>query len=249
MYRLYSFLAILFIALNLSADNTRKFPRNEAISAEMAQTLTGNSAKVKQIFAYKQSGMVAALYSVGSQRMPQDLLVFWREAGSELVLIRQVLSEKGESYLKPEIFKLNEYTFVNISTEPAGSGGFVADSIYFLAPDGSMHEVPFQQASEIYEQLAASDQTILTGGEREFYVEDSTMKFAFWIAQPGDPHCCPSGGPVTGTYRLTGSPNYDSFSRSYRPNFNIVVDQIETREGSAEVAGSSKISSPSAEGG
>ncbi|MCI0411765.1 hypothetical protein L0222_03070 [bacterium] len=136
-------------------------------------------------------------------------------------------SEPGETFSKPVLFNASSYQFLNISTEPNGSGGFVLDQFLWFAPDSSVHSVEFQQASEVYENLAKSHEVVITGGEKEFFYKDGRMKFEFWLAQQGDPHCCPSNGTVTGTYKLTGAPKYDSFTRRYQARFQILIDQIE----------------------
>ncbi len=53
------------------------------------------------------------------------------------------------------------------------------------------------------------------------------MKFLFWISRVGDPHCCPSGGVVTGTYKIQGTPKYDSFTRRYSADFKILIDEMQ----------------------
>lgn len=227
-------LAILFTLIYIQPGSfaANMYTQEEALSSDIVENLLGRPAKPKAIFPYKSLDLVAAVYSIGSGRLPQEAILLWRKNDTgNFELISKVLSEKGESFAKPDIFTIDQYSFVNLSTEPSGSGGFVREVIYWLAPDRSLHEVRFQPASEIYENMLASGEIVLSGGEKEFFVDGNAMRFQFWLAEPGDPHCCPTGGSVTGTYKLSGSPDYDSVRRQYQANFVVTVDQLHHSKG------------------
>jgi hypothetical protein len=163
----------------------------------------------------------------GTKRMPTDRLTVWmaKERGYEPLYSFD--SGIGETFEKPNTFTVDGFHFLNISTSPSGSGGFVQENILWIAPDNSIHPVDLQLASETYENLASPDEIILNGGEKEFFVQDNQMKFEFWLAHEGDPHCCPTAGVVTGTYKLAGKPKYDFFERKYTGKLEIQIDQFQ----------------------
>jgi hypothetical protein len=199
----------------------------DLLSPDIAEMIIGQPAKLRESFKYENGNLVTQIFSLGTTRQPKEVLLIWHKVADQFSLAGKQESFSGETFDKPLLFEVNNYKFLNISTEPYGSGGFVSDTILWLAPDHTIHEVEFEQASGIYESRVASDQVILTGGEKEFFFEEDQMAFQFWIAQQGDPHCCPSGGIVQGTYKLEGSPKFDSFSKEYRADFKILVDQLQ----------------------
>jgi hypothetical protein len=196
-------------------------------SADIAESIIGQPAKLRESFQYEQGNLVAQIFSLGTTRQPKEVLLIWNKESDQFTLAGKRESFSGETFEKPLLFEVNNYKFLNISTEPSGSGAFVSDIILWLAPDHSTHEVDFEQASVIYESRVPSDQVVLSGGEKEFFFEENQMAFQFWIAQQGDPHCCPSGGTVQGTYKLEGAPKFDSFSKEYTADFRITVDQMQ----------------------
>jgi hypothetical protein len=187
------------------------------------------ASQLKESYSLKveDAEILAARYNTDTKRQPQEVLLIWVKKAQGYELAHKMESGPGEMFSKPILFTANNFKFMNISTEPNGSGGFVFDQFLWFAPDGTAHAIEFQQASEVYEKLADSNEVILTGGEKEFFYDEDRMRFEFWVAREGDPHCCPSGGTVTGTYKLVGAPEFDSFTRRYQPNFQILVDHID----------------------
>jgi hypothetical protein len=216
------------ISVPLPAFAKKYYTKAEILSPETAETVMETTSALKDSYTLTlpKVEVIATLYSIGTKRQPRETLIFWmkKEPGYEFGY--KIESGLGEVFSKPVLFTISNNNFVNVSTEPNGSGGFVADRFLWFAPDGTVHAVEFQQASEVYEHLAKSDEVILTGGEKEFFYDGDEMKFEFWLARQGDPHCCPSGGTVTGTYKLVGDSKYDSFTRQYQANFQIMVDHI-----------------------
>ena len=223
--------ALVFAVLScvsVPAFAKKYYTQAEVLTSRSGEALLETSSVLKDSYrlTLQQTEVIASLYSIGTKRQPREVLLFWlkKERGYEHVY--KLESGIGEIFSKPVLFTMSNHSFVNISTEPNGSGGFVADQFLWFAPDGTVHPVEFQQASEVYEHLAKPDEVVLTGGEKEFFYDDNQMKFEFWLARQGDAHCCPSGGTVTGTYKLVGESKYDSFRRQYQPSFQILVDHI-----------------------
>jgi hypothetical protein len=225
--------ALLFailISAPLPALAKKYYTKTELLSSQTGETLIETASKLKDSYSLTlpKLKVLACVYSIGTKRQPREVLFFWVKKDQGYELVYKLESGPGEIFTKPVLFSIATYSFLNVSTEPNGSGGFVADQFLWFAPDGTVHPVEFQQASEVYEHLAKSNEVILTGGEKEFFYDDNQMKFEFWLARQGDPHCCPSGGTVTGTYKLVGDSKYDSFARRYEANFQILVDHYFT---------------------
>jgi hypothetical protein len=219
-------LLTLVTGLQIEAK-TKPYTTKDLQTPDIAERIIGQPAKLRESFKHDNGNLVTQIFSVGTTRQPKEVLLIWQRETDQFNLAGKQESFTGETFDKPILFEVDHYKFLNVSTEPSGSGGFVSDKILWLAPDHTIHEVQFDQASEIYESRVASDQMVLTGGEKEFFVEENQMGFQFWIAQQGDSHCCPSGGTVQGTYKLEGSPKFDSFSRKYTADFKITVDQMQ----------------------
>jgi hypothetical protein len=218
---------LLISSVLVKADSSRTFTKSDALSTEAFEEITGKKGQLLQTYSYDSGNKLIGVYRTGSVRLPQDLLLLWQRTPSGYVFVHQQETMPGNTYEKPVLFSIHDFEFLKIATAPSGSAGFVTYTMLWLAPDRTAHEVDFQEASEVFEGLVGEDEIVLTGGEREFFYDENEMKFQFWIAQAGDPHCCPSRGEVTGTYKLVGSPNFDNFARKYSPNFQIQIDQLE----------------------
>jgi hypothetical protein len=171
--------------------------------------------------------LIVAVDHNGTKRMPVDRANVWIAKEKGYQSLYSFDSGIGETFEKPITFTIDGFHFLEIPTSPTGSGGFVQKNVFWLAPDDSIHAVDLQSASETYENLAAPGEIILNGGEKEFYVQDDQLKFEFWLAHPGDAHCCPTAGRVTGTYKLVGKPHFDFFERKYVGRMEILVDQFQ----------------------
>ena len=225
-------IALLFLLLVTGLDMDARMERNNVTkrdfhSSTVVESILGRPAKLKNSYPFQQQKMVALLYNSGSDRRPEEILVLLQTSPKDH-LVYKWETAPGETLEKPILFTANNFTFLNISTEPAGSGGFVEDAMLWLAPDGTAHEVSFERASEMFEGLVGEGEVVLNGGEKEFYYQDNQMKFEFWVAREGDPHCCPYK-MVEGTYKLQGDPKYDYFTRKWVSDFRILVDELSTK--------------------
>ena len=225
--RLFLFLLISFSAFALA--NSHVLSKQQLLSKKQA-----NYFDLK----FENKELLVTVDHHGTKRMPTDHLTVWiaKERGYEASYSFD--SGIGETFEKPDTFTIDGFHFLNISTSPSGSGGFVQENIFWVAPDDSVHPVDLQPASETYENLASPDEIILNGGEKEFFVQDNQMKFEFWLAHEGDPHCCPTAGIITGTYKLVGKPKYDFFERKYVGKLEIQIDQFQ--HSSASIASNSR---------
>lgn len=214
-----SLLLIFLIMLStLSLANGESLSKQELLSKKPA-----NYFDLK----FENKEILVTVDHKGTKRMPTDHLVVWILRGNRYESLYAFDSGIGETFEKPATFTINGFHFLGISTSPSGSGGFVQESIFWVAPDDTIHPVNLQRASETYENLAAPDEVILNGGEKEFYVQDNQMKFEFWLARDGDAHCCPTAGLVTGTYKLVGKPKYDFFERKYVGDIKIQIEEFQ----------------------
>lgn len=131
---------------------------------------------------------------------------------------------ESEGFEAPVLFRQQGESFIHVSTVPAGSGAFVTDTIFWIAPDGTMHQIEFENAAEAYENKVDAQETVLTGGPG-LYCAGNQLKFEFYIADRADPHYCPTAGKVTGSYKIVGEKIFYSNTNSYGSTFKIVVDQ------------------------
>jgi len=113
---------------------------------------------------------------------------------------------------------------VHVSTTPAGSGGFVTDTIFWIAPDATMHEIEFVDAGEAYEDTIDGEEMVLAAGSGVKYT-GGKLKFEFYIADAVDPHCCPTAGKVSGDYEIVGAGEFDPITKQYSSTFKMVATQ------------------------
>jgi hypothetical protein len=129
----------------------------------------------------------------------------------------------SDSFESPVVFRYHGENFLHVSTTPSGSGGFVTDTIFWIAPDATMHEIEFENAAKNYESKVDPEETILSGGGVN--CDDGKLTFEFYIANDDDAHCCPTGGKVTGNYEIIGTKQFDPTTKQYSSNFKMVVQK------------------------
>jgi hypothetical protein len=137
---------------------------------------------------------------------------------------RQLETMKSDGFEKPVLFHYQGEYFVHVATVPEGSGGFVTDTIFWIAPDATMHGIDFEDAAEAYEQKVDAEEVVLSGGSGVNYSRGE-LKFEFYIANKADPHCCPTAGKVTGNYQIVGEKKFDPVTRQYSSSFKMVPTQ------------------------
>ncbi len=140
------------------------------LSADVAETIIGKQVHLRESYTYHEANLLACLFRMGTKRQPQDALLLWHQTPNGFELIHHRESLPGETYDKPVPFIANNFTFLNISTEPSGSGGFVQDTMLWLAPDGTAHEVDFHPASEVYEGITGNREIIMTRGRTGIFL-------------------------------------------------------------------------------
>lgn len=148
-----------------------------------------------------------------------EMLSFRPSGGGEALM-----TMKSNGFDRPVLFRHHGENFIHVSTTPAGSGAFVTDSIFWIAPDATMHEIGFQSASEAYEDKAGVQETVFTGGSG-VSCTGGKLKFEFYIANDGDSHCCPTAAKVTGNYEIVGNMQFDPIAKQYSSTFKMVARQ------------------------
>lgn len=129
---------------------------------------------------------------------------------------------ESDGFKAPMLFQEQGESFIHVSTIPTGSGAFVSDTIFWIAPDGTMHEIEFENAAEAYENKVNAQETVLTGGPG-VYCTGNKLKFEFYIAHKADPHYCPTAGKVTGNYKIVGEKAFDSNTNLYSSTFKMMA--------------------------
>jgi hypothetical protein len=139
-------------------------------------------------------------------------------------LLHTLKSQTGLPFEKFIRFRQNEESFIYGSTSPEGSGAFMTEAIFWIAPDGALHPIVFEHAGRAYENHVTEREFILTGGPGiEF--SNGRLRFEFFIAKKGDPHCCPTAGKISGVYKIIGEKNFNPKSGQYSCTFKLVVDR------------------------
>lgn len=165
-------------------------------------------------------------------------LKFLAPEGNQYRLLHKMKSAPGEAFETPVLFEAGGESFFYVSTTPSGSSGFVTESIFWFAPDSRLHPIGFEQAGQVFESLVEDGEMVLGGGPGIIF-SDQGLQFEFAIARAEDPHCCPTGGVVTGFYRIVGEKNYDPATKQYTCTFNIVPDVFQ-RDTSSDLADASQ---------
>jgi hypothetical protein len=153
-----------------------------------------------------------------------DLLRIFRAVGDGYRLARQFEDQGGDGpstsgYERPEGFRLRDEFFVHVMLQTFGTGNFHQDTILWIAPDGSLHDVTFVAPATIYKNRLRKGEGIWKGEVNQFTF--SGASFGFWIWRNGDANCCPSGSEVTGEYRLLGAKRFDAATKRWSANFRI----------------------------
>lgn len=133
-------------------------------------------------------------------------------------------SEDGMPFEKFVRFQANAQSFIYASTAPEGTGAFMTENIFWIAPDRTIHPVSFEHAGRAYENKVTEGEFVLTGGPGILFSKGRLL-FEFLIANYGDPQCCPTAGRISGTYKMIGEKEFDAPSKTYSSTFKLVVDR------------------------
>jgi hypothetical protein len=177
----------------------------------------GQISKISLVSGTHQ--IVATIYQQGQGFGENELLSFRSSPDGKLL---KTMNSTG--FEPPVLFHYYGENFVHVSTTPEGSGGFVTDTIFWVAPDATMHEIDFENAAEAYEHKVEAQEIVLAGGSG-VNCKGGKLKFEFYIAKNADPHCCPTAGKVTGNYRIIGKGKFDPSTKQYSSTFKMVVTQ------------------------
>jgi hypothetical protein len=162
--------------------------------------------------------IVATINQEGQGFGENEVLSFRSSASGKL--LKTMTSDRFE---RPTLFRYHGENFVHVSTTPAGSGGFVTDTIFWIAPDATMHEIEFENAAQNFEGEVDPQETVLGGGGVN--CNGGKLTFEFYIANYTDAHCCPTAGRVTGNYEIVGERQFDPITNQYSSTFKMVVKQ------------------------
>lgn len=193
--------------LSLMILSMMAFPIFAAAGPRSLVSLASGAVRIEATI-YRQEGQGSGATELLSFRSPADGKLLW--------------AMNSSSFERPVLFAYHGEHFVHVSTTPEGSGGFATDSIFWIAPDSTMHEIGFESAAEGYEGKVDVDEMVLTGGSG-IKSAGGKLRFEFYIANDGDPHCCPTAGRVTGGYEILGRPIFDPVTKQYSSTFKMVA--------------------------
>jgi HEAT repeat protein len=151
-----------------------------------------------------------------------DVLRIWKQAGERYRLLykKDEATEPGMSgYEEPEGFRLGSEYFVHLMLLFSGTGYMHEDTVLWIAPDATLHPVEFVPPATKYKRRLGPREDIRKGENNDFEDDKATFEFGIW--EPRDPNCCPSGGTVTGHYRLTGQKHYNPATKRWSAQFRI----------------------------
>ncbi len=94
-----------------------------------------------------------------------------------------------------------------------------------MTGSGDLQTVDFPGPGKECYSLLRKGETIMNGVEN--YMADDTTTFGFYIWEKDDPHCCPTGGTIEGTYKLEKKSTYDPGARERKTSYEIVVGKVE----------------------
>ncbi len=159
-----------------------------------------------------------------------DVLRIWKRAGERYRLLyeKDEATEPGmSSYEEPEGFRLGGEYFVHLMLLFSGTGYMHEDTVLWIAPDATLHPVEFVPPATTYTSRLRPREAIRKGESNDFENDKPTFEFGIW--KPSDPNCCPSGGTVTGHYRLAGQKHYDPARKRWSGQFRIVAAEFDRR--------------------
>lgn len=163
--------------------------------------------------------IVATINHQGQGFRENEVLSFRSSIGGKLLK-----AMKSQGFEKPVLFHFQGEDFVHVTTNPAGSGAFVTDSVFWIAPDATMHEIEFESAAEEFQAMVDPQESVLNGGSG-LICDGGELRFEFYIANDADAHCCPTAGKVTGNYKLVGKKKFDPITKEYSSTFRMVVEE------------------------
>jgi hypothetical protein len=178
---------------------------------------SGPRSKISLVAGTHQ--IIATIYLHGKGFYQYEVLSFRSAAEGRLLK-----AMKSVGFEKPIPFYYGGENFVHVSTIPEGSGGFTTDTIFWIAPDDTMHEIDMENAPEAYEDKVNEHEMVLVGGSG-VNCSGGKLNFQFYIANDTDPYCCPTAGKVTGNYQIIGESKFDPNTKQYSSNFKMVVTQ------------------------
>jgi HEAT repeat protein len=152
-----------------------------------------------------------------------DVVRIWKAVGDRFVLIKEIDSEESEpevaAYEEPEGFRMSGEYFIHLMLRFSGTGFMHNDTFLWIAPDATLHETKFVNPVEQYRGLRQGE-GVWKGELNQFHDDACTFRFGIW--KDGDGNCCPSGGEVTGQYKLIGHSSYNSETKKWFADFQIV---------------------------
>jgi hypothetical protein len=145
---------------------------------------------------------------------------FWRPMDDGFQLSYETNSNSGtsEASYDVEAFRLSGEYFVHLMLLYSGTGYSHTDAFLWIAPDGTLQQVTFVEPAKAYRGLGKGE-GVWKGEVNEFRDDDATFRFGVW--REGDANGDPTGGQVTGHYKLTGSKQYHSETKRWSQDFQI----------------------------
>jgi HEAT repeat protein len=167
-----------------------------------------------------------------------DHLALWKKIGDnkyQRLFVQETGSENR--FEKPEVFSskvlvtgqgkehYDTALFLNLPLRRVwGDGEGIDDNVFVLDHD-QLRPVAIADAEMDSKQLHR-DETVWNGGLVNGF-KDNDLGFGYTIWNNKDAHCCPTGGEVTGSYKVVKEMHYDAEKKDWVANWKMVVDTAE----------------------
>lgn len=164
----------------------------------------------------------------------RDRLAIWLKVGTRYRLLKMMESDLdpnepavlADRFAQPDGFRYQGEHFIHVMLINAGTQNCHEDTILWIAPDFTLHPVEFVPAPSRYKELRQGED--VRKCEADTFADDE-MTFRFGIWNEHDGNCCPTGGEVVGSYKLVGTKRFDSGSKTWPEDFQIVPATFERR--------------------
>jgi hypothetical protein len=186
-------------------DKNRQYSKEEIIASLPPDKEHAYPLRLTSLFPLEDSNFAVTLHQ-GQER--PDRLVIWKKVGVNRYQVAQTMEndpDADETFRPPTLFtpkgEPNGQKLKFLYIENVGRR-FADETVYAIDTDANeLRPVDIESAETWYRsKLHPGEET--WGGEGNLFVDDQQPGFEFYIAKSKDPSCCPSGGQVTGTYKI-----------------------------------------------
>ena len=203
----------------------RLYSKNEIVSTIEPQD--GMGEPLELIYAaeeriYDGKKLFVTMHREVKKYFPKHIVAVYREQKGGYKLL-QKFNTSGY-FLRPQFFWIDvgksgsRCHLFHVTEVEYGTGHFNKEHIFSINVSGDLVKVEFTPASSTYQTRLNPNEGIWKGEVNKF--SEQGLFFEFYIWNKGDANCCPSGGKVTGEYKIVetefGSQRYKIFANKFK---------------------------------